>query len=719
MPITFDEQKRAWLIETAHTAYAFGVDAEGRVLHYWHGTRLPYPADYPGFGTQPNPFDYDGNIAAHEYAGWGGLNYTEPSLKVTFADGVRDLVLRYKSHDLLDGAGALTEMRVTLADAVYGLEVVLGYRAAEECDIIERWATIRNTGDSPITIEQVMSAVLHLPASGAGHYRLTHLAGEWGAEFQVNEIALTDGKKTIESRSGHTSSYASPFFALDYCAPGGVGADEEQGQVWFGALGWSGNWIITAEQLLTRGQRIAQIVAGINSFDFRWHLAPGEEFQTPVLSFGYSDAGFGQASRNLHLYQRRHILPPAFATKPRPILYNSWEPIMFNVGEESQIELAERAAQLGVELFVVDDGWFGTRDSDHAGLGDWWVSPTKLPNGLTPIIERVNTLGMQFGLWIEPEMVNPDSDLYRAHPDWVYHFPNRARSESRNQLVLNLSRDDVQEYLLAALNKLLSENNIAFIKWDYNRYVSEPGWPDAPSERQQEMWVRSVYGFYRLLDRLRAAHPSVSWESCSSGGGRVDLGVLRRADQTWASDNTDPYDRLFIQEGYSMAYPARTMFCWAVDSPHWEHGRTTSVAYRFHSSMMGGLGLGGFIAHWSDADMAEARRLVEQYKTIRHLVQDGLLYRLASPRHSTQTAVQYVREDRQEAIVFVLSHLPRHGTPHARIRLRGLQPDLLYRVEQERSASLTVSGAALMAHGLDFNHLRGDYASTVVRVIVA
>ncbi|MDB5078220.1 MAG: alpha-galactosidase [Chloroflexi bacterium] len=716
MSITYLADNNAWLIETTSTAYVFGVSENNSLFHYYWGSRLPHASDYPGLGPLKNQHIYDkGGIAALEYAGWGGLNFTEPALKVTFADNVRDLVLVYQDYKIVNGKD-FTGLEVTVKDTYFPLQVKLSYRVFADTDIIERWATVINQGDTPVRIEQAMAGTLFLPSPGEGNYRLTHLAGRWGAEFLLNQMPITDGKKTLESRRGHTSNQATPWFALDYVQPSGSGADEDQGQVWFGALGWSGNWVISVEQTTYPVVKSVQISAGINPFDFGWHLKPLQSFKTPVLSFGYTNQGFGEVSRLLHRYQNRHILPAKFLDTPRPVLYNSWEPIRFDVREESQIKLAERAARMGVELFVVDDGWFGARDNDRAGLGDWTVSPSKLPEGLGPLINYVHSLGMQFGLWVEPEMINPDSDLYREHPDWVYHFPNRARTESRNQLVLNLSRLDVQEYLFNVLDSLLENNDIAYIKWDYNRSVSEPGWPEAAPEEQREVWVRSTLGFYTLLDRLREAHPGVSWESCSSGGGRVDLGVLRRTDQVWTSDNTDPYDRLFIQEGYTLGYTPRAMYSWVVDSPHWLGKRETSLAYRFHSSMMGGLGIGGHILNWPEEEIATAREMVGQYKQIRHLVQDGLLYRLLSPRHGSYTAVSYVREDRQEAVLFVLTLGRRLGLAVPRIRLKGLEPATLYRVGGLGTSQITLSGAALMEHGLSFEHLAYDFASTMVQI---
>lgn len=571
-------------------------------------------------------------------------------LKTTFADGVRDTRLVYKNHSIGDSS-EVTELEITLQDPSYPLTVRLHYRLFEEYDLVDWHAVVKNAGEAPIDLKQVLSAVWHVP-EGRG-YRLTHLAGRFANETQVYQEDLSPGKKVLESRRGHTSHRANPWFTVDHGE-----ATEDVGEVWFGALGWSGNWKIAVDYDV---HDFLQVSGGINDFDFSWHLAGGEEFKTPHFVGGYTREGFGGASRLLHRYVRGHVLPER--GRVQPVLYNSWEATYFDINEENQGRLAEKAASLGVELFVVDDGWFGERHDDERGLGDWWVNRDKFPNGLEPLIERVHSLGMDFGLWVEPEMVNPRSDLYLEHPDWVYHFPNRPRTESRNQLVLNLAKEEVKEHLFRVLDDLLYDNDISLIKWDMNRTFSEPGWMEAPLQRQQEIWVRHIRAVYEILKRLRERHPGVAFESCSGGGGRVDLGVLRYTDQVWASDNTDPYDRLFIQEGFSMAYPAKTMMCWVADTGIWARNCEPAISFRFHSAMMGSLGIGADLHQWSEEEMQEATRLVEAYKRVRDIVQEGDQYRILSPRVGNTTAIQYVSPDRTRSALLVMRHPPSFGSP--------------------------------------------------------
>jgi alpha-galactosidase len=389
------------------------------------------------------------------------------------------------------------------------------------------------------------------------------------------------------------------------------------------------------------------------------------------------------------------------------------------VNEDGQETLAEKAASLGIERFVMDDGWFGQRKDDHAGLGDWYVNPQKFPNGLKPLIDKVHSLGMDFGLWVEPEMVNPDSDLYRKHPDWVLNFVGRPRSESRNQLVLNLARQDVRDYVFHFLDNLLSTNDIAFLKWDYNRNWSEPGWDAVARDKQKEVYVKYVENLYSILRELRAKHPMVEIESCSGGGGRVDLGILRFTDEVWPSDNTDPFDRLTIQDGFTYAYTPAVMMAWVTDAPNWVNNRTTSVEYRFLSSMQGSLGVGANLDKWTPDDFAVAKDMIAVYKQVRETVQHGSLYRLISPQHNSEySATESVSLDKRQAVLFTFLHSSQKGYPFPRVYLRGLDPNRQYHLRFIHSAKAldapeVASGSYWMNHGISVL-LRGDFQAAAV-----
>jgi len=647
-------------------------------------------------------FDLPMTTTPHEFVGWGGGLYVEPDLKITFPDGNRDLVLKYVSYRI-DG----NQLSILMKDISREVYVTLQYQADGETGIVRRSAEIENRTDAPFTIEQVAAATWNLPRGT--DYRLRYLSGRWAAEWNVQEQRVQPGKTVLESRRGTTGAQNNPWFAIDHMGDN----DQDAGGVWFGALGWSGSWQISVEQDQLQQVRVT---GGLNAFDFGYRLQKGERFQTPYFYGGYSDHGIGGASRLLHRFEIDSLLPHAPTPKLRPVLYNSWEATEFRVDEAGQMALAEKAASIGVERFVMDDGWFGQRKDDHAGLGDWYVNPQKFPHGLKPLIDKVHSLGMDFGLWVEPEMVNPDSDLYRKHPDWVLNFPGRPHTEGRNQLVLNLARPDVRAYVYGFLDKLLSENDIAFLKWDYNRNWSEPGWPAVAPEDQKKVYVDFIRNLYSILAELRAKHPNVEIESCSGGGSRVDTGIMRFTDEVWTSDNTDAYDRLLIQNGFTYAYTPGIMMAWVTDSPTWVNQRSLSLEYRFLSSMQGSLGIGANLNKWTPEDFATAKKMVAQYKAIRETVQRGSLYRLITPENnSEQSVTESVSRNRSQAVAFAFLHSSRERYPFPRIYLRGLDEAAVYRISTldgklAEDTPVSESGTYWMKHGVDVA-LRGDFQS--------
>jgi alpha-galactosidase len=699
--------RQQWYLNAGESTYVVGIN-EGHMPQtlYW-GPRLEGAAELAPAHSAPAraAFDLQMNTTPLEYPAWGAGLFLEPALKVNSPNGDRTLVLEF------DHAAVTTDgVELVLRDKVQPLVVHLHYQAYPE-GVVARWSTIENVGKQPFVIEQAASATWNLPA--ATDYELSWLTGQWGAEWQLHTAPLLPGSQVLESRRGSTGHQANPWFAVGETGK----TTETDGPVWFGELGWSGSWRMSVER--TSLDRV-RITAGYNPFDFTWRLAPGERLETPKFYAGYTAHGEGEASRTLHRFQLAEILPMRPDPKPRPIIYNSWEATEFAVDEPGQIALAEKAATLGVERFVVDDGWFGQRKNDHAGLGDWYVNPTKFPNGLKPLIDRVHALGMDFGLWVEPEMVNPDSDLYRKHPDWVMNFPDRQRTEARNQLVLNLARPDVKAYVLEFLDKLVTENDIAFLKWDYNRNWSEPGWPEAEStERQKEIYVRYVQNLYDILHQLRSKHPKLEIESCSGGGGRVDLGILRYTDEVWTSDNTDGLDRLSIQDGYTHAYTPETMAAWVTDVPNFLNKRSIPLQFRFLSAMQGALGIGGNLTKWSPEDMAEAKRLVSFYKEVRTSVQHGRLYRLQPPEGRLSSQVEYVAQDGSQAVLFAYLQAQQYGKELPAVRLAGLEPGAMYSITAldpgKYHGAQTVAGSVLMGQGVQL-HLTGDYDSTALKL---
>ncbi|MFF4234081.1 alpha-galactosidase [Streptomyces sp. NPDC001820] len=685
---------RTWVLSGPMSSYALHLSDDDELLHLHWGPRIS-GADAEALADRVLPpyWPFESRLDGHEeYPVEGGPRFVRPALSVRTPQ-VRGTQWSFAGH-AMDG----DELRLRFTDAVHGLGLTLHHRMRDDADIIERWVTVAHDGDGPdLELLRADAAAWTLPQRE--RWRLSQLHGRWAAESLLVRSELTYGEKVIGSRRGHTGHQYLPWVALD-----AEGATEERGEMYACALGWSGSWRISVQRL---PDGLVQITGGAGYDESGLlRLAPGQSYTSPVFAGLWTDGGFGGASRAWHAWQLAHVVPDA-ATE-RPVLYNSWEATGFDISEEQQRALAKRAAAMGVELFVVDDAWFGQRTSDRAGLGDWTPSAERFPRGLGPLADEVHELGMQFGIWVEPEMVNADSDLYRAHPDWVQHHPGRARTEFRNQLVLNLAREDVQAYLWEQLDTLLSGAPIDYVKWDFNRCFTDAGWPG--EEYPQKLWVEHVHALYALLDRLRAAHPSVAFESCSGGGGRIDLGILSRTDQVWTSDNTDPLDRLAIQHGFTQLHPARVMAAWVTDSPNVQlNGRFSTLRFRFVSAMAGVLGVGGDLTEWTDEELAEARGWVDLYKKIRPLVQHGELHRLRAPEGGL-SAVQYVHGD--ESVVLAWLQAQHYGERPPALRLRGLDPAAAYECLDTGPVH---QGAVLLHHGLHTG-LKGDMDATVIRL---
>src|ERR1700733_5848688 len=695
-------------LDGGNTTYAFGVNERGELQQiYWGGRLGEHDVIDPAKSEDVvAAFDSSYNNTPQEYAGWGTGLYLEPALKVTFADGNRDLVLHYASSSKHDD----NSIDLVVKDISRAVIVTLHYKMDPVSGIIARSATIENHEPKPIMIEQAAAAAFSLPAA---HYTLSYLSGRWAGEWTLNEETIHQGQRVLESRRGSTGVQLNPWFAI-----GKADAEEEHGETWFGALAWSGSWRIPVEQDALDKVRVT---GGFNPFDFGYPLKPGEKLESPVFYAGYTDHGMGGASRLLSRFTLTHILPQAPSPKLRPVIYNSWEATDWRVSEAVEGALAEKAAALGVDRFVMDDGWFGQRKSDKAGLGDWYVNKEKFPNGLKPLIDKVHSLHMDFGLWVEPEMVNPDSDLYRNHPDWVLNFPGRPRSEERNQLVLNLARPDVRDYVLGFLDKLLTENDIAFLKWDYNRNWSEPGWDAVPVDEQKKVYVEFIRNVYWVLAELRKKHPKIEIESCSGGGGRVDLGILRYTDEVWPSDNTDPFDRLSMQDGFTYAYTPQIMMAWVTASPHWQNGRNTTLTYRMLSSMQGSLGIGDNLNKWTAEDFATAKRLISAYHEVQKTITQGDLYRLVSPRDdSAFSSTQTVSPDKSQSVVFAFTVATKQGRLFPLLQLQGLDPNAKYKLTMIEGKVLrgtpeSASGDWGLHPGINLD-LKGDYQAAAFRL---
>lgn len=698
--IVFDKNPDRWTIMTDNSSYQVIIAPDSALIRSYFG---------PMSGTRT--FDVPGEGGAEhvdhlmpETQTRGGFIEATPSIEVVFPDGVRELELVYIGADtgIMDG---YPYIRIDMKDSFYPLAVSKFIRIIPELDIYEMWTTLKNNGKDPIVIEKAASGSVVLPQNS---YDLIQLSGNWGREFYPRRSNLTSGIKTLDVK-GMKSPQHAPFFMV---RPSGD-TEESTGPVWFGEVAWSGNWQLDFD--VNRMEK-TQISGGINFWDTTWNLKGGTEFTTPKIIMGVSTDGTAGASIRLHRYYLDHVMPKPYSRKVSRILYNSWEATTFDVNQTGQVELAKIAKDLGVELFVMDDGWFEGRNDDHAGLGDWTPDKKKFPNGLAPLIKEVNALGMDFGIWVEPEMVNPNSDLFRKHPDWALHTPHRKAHEQRTQLVLNFARDDVKEYTIKWLDDLLSKNNIKFIKWDMNRQVSENGWPEADIKTQRELRIRYVNNLYEVFRTMRERHPDVVFESCSSGGGRVDPGILSLTDEVWTSDNTDPGDRLQIQYGFSHAFPAKAMMSWVTDSD-W-HASKPSLRFRFLVSMAGNLAIGSDLRKFTEDDKKIAREMISKYKEVRHIVQLGDQYRLRNPFEENRMAVQFVTRDCSESVVYAFQTLEtekmatKASSTSNNLVLKGLDPKGIYALSGDTEKA-ELSGDILMKSGVSVP-LKGNYTGKMI-----
>lgn len=687
--ISINESKKLFNLVTENTQYVFGVDNEGLIRHIYWGNEISNEDDFEmPVLTEVSTNDPVYEITPEEYPVFGGLRYSENCLKVCFDDKTRDIVYKYEGYDVNEDT-----LVIKLKDVYYKFTIKLYYKVMEKYDLIERWVSITNESDESVVIEEIYSGQLHIPYEDL---TFTNTHGHWGAEQQRFTQRVSYGKITIENRKGVSGHNNNPYFILD------KGATETKGEVFYGAFRMSGNFKGIIEQT-PYGDTLVQM--GINPYDFEFELNPKESFTTPSMIFGYTDKGFEKMSHNLHNFAKENVLRKGL----RPVLYNSWEATEFDVTCEEQIKLAREAKKIGTELFVVDDGWFGERNSIHNGLGDWYVNKEKFPNGLNPLIEEVKALDMKFGIWVEPEMVNPLSKLYIDNQDWIYNFGNRERTTSRAQLVLNVTKPEVKEFIYNMLDDLLSSYDIDYIKWDVNRPICEPGAKNL-GQNERKMWFDHIQAVYDIVKTLKKKHKDVLFEACASGGGRIDYGILGIFDDFWTSDNTDAYDRLFIQHAYSHIYPIKAMRAWVTDCPNFLSQRNIPLKFRFHSAMMGTLGIGGNILKWNENELGLAKKMVEEYKNIREIVQEGDFFRLESTSANDYHLFEYTKED--EALLFVFLPQTKIGHRPVRVKLRNLEENGLYEYKLNDEVVIK-SGVYLMNHGINI-HLRGDYQSEII-----
>lgn len=682
---------------------------KGRGLH--HGL----PAAQKRRGISGNPYEagedrtFSLDTLPQEFPSYGVGDYRNNCVGVCQADGTRAADFRYVSWEIREGAHKIPGLPclfdedetaetlvIFLEDAASSLKLELYYVVFADRDVIARSARITNGGKEAVRLEKMMSACLELPN---GSWEAIHFHGRHAMERRLERLPLMHGTMEVGSRRGTSSHQHNPGVIL--CSPD---ATEEHGGCYGLSLIYSGSFSMEIEMDQMDSVRA---VCGINPEFFEYRLEPGEAFDTPQLMMTYSGSGLGRMSANFHSIIRHNLCRGKYKFARRPVLINNWEATYFDFNEEKILSIARQASELGIEMLVLDDGWFGSRDSDNAGLGDWFVNTDKLKGGLTDLVTGINGLGMKFGIWIEPEMVNEDSRLYREHPDWALTIPGRKPCRSRNQLVLDMSRSEVRDYVFDSIAAVLKSANVEYVKWDMNRSICDVYSAALPKERQGEVYHRYVLGIYDLMERFTSSFPNILFEGCSGGGGRFDPAILYYSPQIWCSDDTDGIERLEIQYGTSFFYPISAVGSHVSAIPNHQTGRRTPLATRGVVAMAGSFGYEMDLNLLTEDEKEAVKAQVEDYKKYYDLIHNGDYYRLTSPQgDSGFTAWQFVSGDKTRTLLnLVITHV-RANAPDLWFKLRGLDPEKRYRLEEN---GRIYSGSALMNAGISIPMIMGDY----------
>jgi len=725
MAILYDAASKTFLLQAGGASYAMQVSPEGYLCHLYFGghvgdTNLSHLLETGGGASfSPDTPEGSGSLDTllQEYSGCNTGDFRASAIAVRAENGARAVSLKYLAHKILqgkkpplpglsagqalpatylNGLGEADTLAVAVEDAPLGLRVTLYYCVFNDAPVVTRWAAAENRGSQALHIESLQSACVEFPRMD---FDMISLHGAWVRERSVERHALFHGTQTIQSRRGSSGHQLNPFAIL--CENN---ADENRGEAYGFHLVYSGNFRIEVESSQMHTTRLSM---GVNPEGFSWRLEPGEGLASPEAVLCWSDEGLGGISRALHRLYRHNLIRGEWKHRARPILINSWEAAYFKFDADKLVAFAREAAKTGVDLLVMDDGWFGRRDDDTTSLGDWFVNEEKLGCSLHELAERVKAEGLQFGIWFEPEMISPDSEMHRAHPDWALHIPGRGRSLGRQQSVLNLTLPEVRENLFEQMSIVLKSADIAYLKWDFNRNLSEIFSGRFPAERQGEIAHRYVLGLYELLERLTGAFPHILFESCSGGGGRYDPGMLYYMPQTWASDNTDPVDRLRIQYGTSMCYPISSMGA-HVSAGH-SRGRVTSLRYRADIAMCGTFGYELDPTKLPPEDISMMKECNRKFRERQGLIANGDFYRLISPfENPNKTAWMFVAPDKSEALVQCFTVLAEGNSWDWRVYPRGLNPDALYEIDDW---GFELHGDTLMRAGLRMQWFAGDFMS--------
>lgn len=713
--IKFYDESKKFKIDTQNASYCLEIDEEGVLRNLYWGEKI---TDCSDVKLEIPTIEYYYSVTKpyrEEFISKCRTTLDEPCLLPEFSDGTRDVRLFYSAHTISDFEDG-QELIITLRDEFYPLEVDLKYRTYGNLDLISKNAVIRNNGKTPIKLTKFKSGTMY--TAWGKKMRLMYMAGRWGREYQKEYIEISKGRFVLDGHRGTASGpNFVPFFALDEGE-----ATETIGNVWFGSLHWSGNFKIEFEYPYTNQ---LCVTAGANDFDCEIELNENAKYETPILTIGFSNSGYEKMSELLYDFQFDYLSPQTKIKKDFPIIYNSWYPYELDINEEKCLAFIDRLKDIGAELFVIDDGWFMHRDDFDNGLGDWECDKNKFPNGLKIISDKAHENNLLFGLWVEPEMVNEKSDLFKKHPEWVLEFPNRSRTKTGHRCVLNLARDDVYEFVWKTVDKMISEYNLDYLKWDMNTYIYECG-NATYNGNQKEIWIKFIENLYKIWDKMNVKYPNVLFECCAHGGARSDYGMVKYSDRINRSDNADPIDVLKLHEGFTTyLLPKYAGGAGNISpSPNNINNRYAPLEFRAFLGMTGSMSVGINLLKSSDDEIKELKKYLSDYKRIRHITQSAYVYRISSAFENNYVVWEYLKRDRKQAIVFIFAHSMNFRDIPPRIRLRGLDKHKQYKVNgknlhvkgcNDNNEEYTSYGDALMNFGL-FIHPVGDFHCQIISI---